>query len=130
MADQFDHVLANGHTFLAVTTGYYGSWIKATDPLTAIRRAAAADGCSSRRPIVVRCVYGKNDSLYVDDFGSISYSLESTVVPIGLFVVKPNSIKPLEKGQLNDKHESHDEWINKFNVELDAQRNAVKTKAA
>ena len=130
MADQFDQVLSNGHTFLAVTTGYYGSWSKATDPITAIRNAAATDGCSSSRPVVVRCVYAKNKGLYVDDCGSIGYSLEGTVVPIGLFLVKPNSIKPLKKGQLNDKHESHDEWINKFNVELNAQRNAVKTEAA
>lgn len=130
MADRFDHVLSNGHTFLAVTTGSYGSWAKATDPITAIRDAATTDGCSSSRPIVVRCVYAKNEDLYIDAFGGIGYSLDGTVVPIGLFVVKPNSIKPLKKGELNDKHESHDEWMNKFNVELDEQRNALNTEAA
>ena len=34
-----DHVLSNGTTFLAITAGMYGSWAKATDPITAIKNA-------------------------------------------------------------------------------------------
>jgi hypothetical protein len=39
-----DHVLSNGYTFIAVTAGNYGSWAKATDPMTAIRSAADENG--------------------------------------------------------------------------------------
>lgn len=122
MSSKLDHVLSNGYTFLAVTTGHYGSWAKATDPVTAIRNAAMEAGCSSRTAVVVRCVYGESENLYVDCLGSICYSLESSTMPIGLFIVTPNSIKPLPKGKLNDKHESHDEWMGKFNDDLERQR--------
>lgn len=128
---KLDHVLGNGCTYMAVTTGYYGSWAKATDPITAIRNAANADGCSGKRPVVVRCVYGLNEDLSVDEMGAISYSLLSHTVPIGLFIVTPTTIKPLKKGKLNDKHESHEEWVDNFNKDQERQKaNLEKRQAA
>ena len=45
---KLDHVLSNGYTFIAVTAGHYGSWAKATDPMTAIRNAAAGWASNTR----------------------------------------------------------------------------------
>ena len=46
MTDTKDWVLPNGGTFLASTAGIYGSWAKATDPVTAARDAAKANSSS------------------------------------------------------------------------------------
>lgn len=121
-----DHVLDNGYTFMAVTCAVPGSWAKATDPITAIRNAALEYGIGSgRKPVVVRCLYGKSEDLWIDHYGSIGYSLESTVTPVGLFAVTQTSIKPLKRGQFGRDHEGHLEWINRFNAEQAEQSKRV-----
>jgi len=45
-----EHVLSNGYTFLAVTAGQYGTWARATDPMTAIRNAAEEIGLFTVTP--------------------------------------------------------------------------------
>jgi hypothetical protein len=116
MSDKYAHTLSNGYTFLAVTSGIYGSWAKATDPLTAVRNAAKAAGSS--KPVAVRCYFGANESTWVDDFGSVHFSKDSGITPIGFFVVKNSSVKPLAKGEFNENHDSHEEWMERSFKEL------------
>lgn len=111
--EKLDHVLSNGYTFLAVTLGYYGSWAKATDPLTAIRNAADENGYGDSKKVPVMCMYGKNGSIYCGAGGGIHWENDAIPTPIGLFTVTPKSITPMKKGDINDSHESCEEWIEK-----------------
>lgn len=103
-----DHVLPNGYTFLAVTTGPYGSWAKATDPITAIKNAAASNGSSIKA--AVQCWFGPSDKMRCGFMGGISWE-EVAPVPIGLFLVSKSSIKPLPKGTFNNDHQDHDQFM-------------------
>jgi len=111
MAAKHEHTLSNGFTYLAVTAGHYGSWAKATDPLTAIQNAANENGYGEKNKVLVMCVYGKNGSVYCGNGGGIVWENDETPTPIGLFTVNPRGITPTKKGDLNDKHESCVEWI-------------------
>ena len=89
-----DWVLPNGFTYIASTAGYYGSWAKALDPLTAARKAANYNGSSY--PHFVSVWYGPDETSHVTDMGGLSYASESAdkMVPVGFFEVRKNSIKP------------------------------------
>lgn len=89
---KLDHVLSNGYTFLAVTAGQYGTWAKATDPLTAIRNAAAENGYGGTNKVVVMCVYGKSDSIRCGVMGGIHWDEGGEPTPIGMFTVTPKAI--------------------------------------
>lgn len=108
MSDTDDHVLPNGFTFLASTAGYYGSWAKATDPITAIRMAHRHKG-GKKNPIYV--VYGENEELYVDNMGGFRWDRKTPPTPIGLFTVTERSIKPMEAGDFGDEHPNCLAWM-------------------
>lgn len=127
MSEKLDHALSNGYTFLAVTGGYYGSWAKATDPLTAIRNAANELGYGDKKKAVVMCVYGKNGSVYCGSGGGIAWEDDQAPTPIGLFTVTPTSIKPTKRGDLNPEHESCEEWIEQVLKDIEDSR---RTEAA
>lgn len=112
-----DHILSNGYTFLAITTGGYGTWAKATDPLTAIRNAAANNGYGPKGKVAIQVWYGKNDSLGIGHYGGITWQ-DHAPTPIGLFLVTKTSIKPMPKGAFNDKHEDCAGWMNSNLAEL------------
>ena len=129
---KLDQVLSNGYTFLAVTLGSYGSWAKATDPLTAIRNAADEHGYSrygegDKKKVPVMCMYGKNGSIYCGAGGAIYWENDATPTPIGLFTVTPKTITPMKKGDINDSHETCEEWIEKA---LNDIAESQKTEAA
>lgn len=108
-----EHVLSNGYTFLAVTAGQYGTWARATDPMTAIRNAAEENGYGNDGKILVMCVYGKNGSVGCGSVGGIYWEEGAEPTPIGLFTVTPKSITPTKKGDANKTHENCEEWIEK-----------------
>jgi|TARA_Y100000385_G_scaffold255463_1_gene281097 hypothetical protein len=108
MSETQDHVLPNGYTFLASTAGLYGTWAKASNPITAIKNAHKHDG-GDKIPIYV--VYGKDDELYVSDFGGYNWQTENPPTPIGIFTVTSRSIRPVKKGDFNDKHADCLEWM-------------------
>ena len=110
MKSKKDHVLSNGYTFLAVTTGHYGAWAKATDPLTAIRNAADNNGYGSEGKVAVQCWFGLNDKMQCGSMGGIQYQ-HIAPTPIGMFLVSKSSIKPMPKGAFNEKHQDHNEWM-------------------
>ena len=85
-----DWVLPNGFTFIASTAGFYGSWAKATAPVTAARKAARVE------KNFVSVWYGPDKTSHVNDMGGLSYASESAdkMVPVGCFEVGKNSIKP------------------------------------
>jgi hypothetical protein len=125
--DKLDHVLSNGYTFLAVTTGYYGSWAKATDPMTAIRNAADEAGYGDKKKVAVMCVYGKHGSVYCGAGGGIMWEDDQAPTPIGLFTVTPKAITATKKGDINDLHEDCVEWIEKVLSDIEESR---RTEAA
>jgi len=106
-----DHVLSNGYTYLAVTAGHYGSWAKATDPMTAIRNAADEAGVGELGKILVMCVYAKNGSVRCGSMGGIYWDEGAEPVPVGLFTVTPRSITATKKGDVRGVHEDCAEWI-------------------
>jgi|TARA_R110000824_G_scaffold7984_1_gene36445 hypothetical protein len=108
MSDTQDHILPNGCTFLASTAGQYGTWAKATDPITAIRNAFKHDG-GTKRPIYV--VYGKSDDLNVSDYGGYNWQADNPPTPIGMFTVTKSTIRPVKKGDFNKDHEDCLEWM-------------------
>ena len=108
MSETSNHVLPNGFTFLAMTSGYSGSWAKATDPVTAIRNAHSANGGKKNAVIVI---YGKNDELYVAGLGGYNWQRENPPTPIGIFTVTDRSIKPLAKGDFNESHKDCLGWM-------------------
>lgn len=89
---KLDHVLSNGYTFIAVTTGHYGSWAKATDPMTAIRSAADENGYGEENKVTVMCMYGKSDSIRCGSFGGFHWDEGANPVPVGMFTVTPKAI--------------------------------------
>jgi len=97
-----DWVLPNGFTYIASTAGFYGSWAKATDPVTAARNAARG------KKNFVSVWYGPDETSHVTDMGGLSYASESAdkMVPVGFFEVGKNSIKPSK-----DKRCTHLEFI-------------------
>lgn len=103
-----DHVLPNGYTFLAITTGPYGSWSKATDPITAIKNAA--NNLGSFDKVAVHCWFGPSDKMRCSKFGGLDWE-EVAPTPIGLFLVTKSSIKPLPKGTFNKEHKDHEEFM-------------------
>ena len=103
-----DHVLPNGYTFMAITTGYQGTWAKATDPVTAARNAAKAYSPSAK--IAVQVFYGKSDDMKCAHSGGILWT-DTPPIAIGLFLVSKTIIKPMPKGAFNADHQSHDEWM-------------------
>ena len=108
MSETSNHVLPNGYTFLAVTSGFYGSWAKATDPVTAIRNAHR-DAGGKKNAIYV--IHGKNDKLTVSDFGGYSWQSETPPTPIGIFTVTDRSIKPVAKGDFSEDHDDCLGWM-------------------
>jgi len=124
MSDTQDHILPNGCTFLASTAGQYGTWAKATDPITAIKNAHDHDG-SDKVPIYV--VYGKDEEIYVSDFGGYNWKADNPPTPIGMFTVTKSSIRPVKKGDFNDDHEDCLEWIksNLKDIEKWSEKNEV-----
>lgn len=108
--ERLEHVLSNGFTFLAVTTGFYGSWAKARDPITAARNAANANGYGPNGKVAVQVWYGKSGELYCTQGGSASWEGDPPT-PIGLFLVTERNIKPMPKGHFDNGHEDHDEWM-------------------
>ena len=108
-----DWVLPNGFTFIASTAGYYGSWAKALDPLTAVRNAARDN--SNSYPQFVSVWYGPDETSHVTEMGGLSYAMESAdkMVAVGFFEVGKNSIKPSK-----DKRCTHlefvEEWLRYF----------------
>ena len=101
-----DWVLPNGFTFIASTAGYYGSWAKALDPLTAVRNAARDN--SNSYPQFVSVWYGPDETSHVTEMGGLSYAMESAdkMVAVGFFEVGKNSIKPSK-----DKRCTHLEFV-------------------
>lgn len=124
---KLEHVLDNGYTFLAVTSGMYGYWAKAKDPITAAMNAAANAGDKEH---IVRVIYAKNETAWVDDFGSITYSLAEPPVAIGLWIVKWTSRgRTVRPATDKDKSKtSSDQWVNDFNSDLAEQ--VAEMKAA
>ena len=116
MAAKYSHELENGYTFLATTLGSPGGWAKATDPITAVKNAVENDPYRNRdsKGNPAQCLLGKNGEFWVDEIdGSISWNLNYPPTPIGLFLVtKGGSVKPMPKNHFNNKHDSHEEWIN------------------
>ena len=108
MSETTKHVVPNGYTFLASTAGQYSTWAKATDPITAIRNAHKHDG-SHKVPIYV--VYGKDEEIYVSDFGGYNWQAENPPTPIGIFTVTSRSIRPVKKGDFNKDHVGCLEWM-------------------
>ena len=108
-----DWVLPNGFTFIASTAGYYGSWAKALDPLTAVRNAARDN--SSSYPQFVSVWYGPDETSHVTEMGGLSYASESAdkMVPVGFFEVGKNSIK-LSKDKRCTHLEFVEEWLRYF----------------
>ena len=89
---KLDHVLSNGYTYLAVTAGHYGSWAKATDPMTAIRSAANENGYGEANKVTVMCMYGKSGALRCGSFGGFQWDEDANPTPIGMFTVTPKAI--------------------------------------
>jgi len=113
MTDTPKHVLPNGYTFLAITAGAYGTWAKATDPITAIRDAYDHSGTKKEAIMVM---YGKSDELHVGDFGGFEYLLKNPPTPIGFFTVTKTKIKAMDKGDFKEVSEDHSdclEWTTK-----------------
>lgn len=108
MSESNDHVLPNGFTFLAASTGLYGSWAKGIDPITAIKDVFEnTDGAKN----AIWVVYGKNDELKINDYGGFSWHNENPPVAIGLFTVTNKSIKPTATGDFNETHGDCREWM-------------------
>lgn len=116
------HILSNGCTFMAITTGHYGSWAKATDPITAARNAANANGYGSAGKVAVQVFYGKSGDMQCGLTGGVFWN-EAPPTPIGLFLVsKTGAVKPMPKGAFNSDHESHDEWMSSMITQIESHR--------
>lgn len=124
-----DHILSNGCTFMAITTGHYGAWAKATDPITAARNAADNNGYGSAGKVAVQVFFGKSDDMRCSLVGGIMWN-DAPPIPIGLFLVSPTRIKPMPKGEFNDHHESHDEWMASMIEQTETHRADLENNAA
>ena len=81
MTKEKKHVLPNGYTFLAVSSGSYGYWEKATDPITAIRNCYSRT--SRRNPEPIYVIYGKDSELIVNEMGGYGYDVKNLPVACG-----------------------------------------------
>jgi len=117
--DDNEHVLPNGCTFLASTAEQQGYWAKATDPITAIKNAFKHGG-GKRKPVYV--VYGKNEDLHISDYGGYNWQAENPPTPIGMFTVTKSSIKPVKKGDFNEKHDDCVGWMKSNMKEIEEER--------
>jgi len=104
-----DWVLPNGFTYIASTAGWYGSWAKATDPVTAARKASRGE------KNFVSVWYGPDETTHVNEMGGLSYAPESAdkMVAVGFFEVGKNSIKP-SKDDRYTHLEFVEEWLRYF----------------
>jgi len=111
-----DVTLKDGSTFLAKTLGSHGSWAKAKDPITALKKCFDAEGKPKKCPIVV--VKGQHDELTVSGWGSITWNQKNDPTPIGAFTVTSRSIKPMAKGDFDEFTDS-EVWTNDFQKDVD-----------
>lgn len=137
-----DHVLPNGYTFLAIAGGYYGSWAKAHDPITAIKQVYKAEGGQVKR--LVKVIYGKDDELHCTDMGAFQWEHGNPPTPIGLFTVTSRSIKPAECDETDPAlrqvyKADHLGWMNGVQQDIEWQekhhqerleKEAVRTRVA
>lgn len=125
MAGKYDHELENGFTFLASTLGCPGGWAKATDPITAVKKAVENDPYrnTGSKGNPAQCLFGKNGDFWIDEMdGSVTWKLSNPPIPVGLFLVtKGGSVKPMPKNHFNDKHDSHEEWMEKMLKDIQTQ---------
>ncbi len=103
MTDTKDWVLPNGFTYIASTAGWYGSWAKATDPVTAARNAAK--DASSSYPQFVSIWYAPDETTNVNEMGGLSWMSETAdkIVPIGFFQMSKSSMKPSQDSRLTNQ---------------------------
>lgn len=103
MTDTKDWVLPNGFTYIASTAGWYGSWAKATDPVTAARNAAK--DASSSYPQFVSVWYAPDKTTNVNEMGGLSWMSETAdkIVPIGFFQMSKSSMKPSQDPRLTSQ---------------------------
>lgn len=113
MSEVKDGVLPNGHTFLAIVTGYvHFAWAKAADPVTAIRNAYKHhEGSENKIPIY--CIYGKDDEIFATELAGYEYKTSNPPIPIGIFTVTKSSIRAVKKGDFNNEHDDCFEWTTK-----------------
>ena len=109
MSHDREYVLPNGYTFLAATGNCPGYWAKATDPITAIRECYNYG--SRRDGIAIYVLFGKNEELSVSDYGGYNYHIDNPPTPLGIFYVTSRSIRPIKKGDINDKHDDCLGWM-------------------
>ena len=107
----FEHVQPNGMTFLAVCSDLGSSWAKARDPISAIRDAYNISG--RMEPTAIRCIYGKNDEIFSNEWGSIEWKADNPPIPVGFFKVTKNGIKPLTAHckAFPDNSQTCEDWI-------------------
>ena len=64
---------------------------------------------SDKVPIYV--VYGKDEEIYVSDFGGYNWKTENPPTPIGIFTVTSRTIRPVKKNDFNKDHADCLEWM-------------------
>ena len=107
MTDTKEWVLPNGFTFIASTAGDYGTWAKATDPVTAARDAAKRN--SNNYPQFVCVWYAPDSKANVNEFsGDLNYATEDAdkIVPIGFYELTKTTMKPS-----TDERLTHEDWM-------------------
>ncbi len=119
MTNTKDWVLPNGGTFIACTAGAYGSWAKATDPITAARDAATS--CSSQYPQFVQVWYCPTNRTSVGGMGNLSWYSEDAdkIIPIGFFKLTRSSMKPSKDERLTHEQFQKD-WCNQLRMSHEA----------
>ena len=118
MTDTKEWVLPNGFTYIASTAGWYGSWAKATDPVTAARKAAR--DASSSYPQFVSIWYAPDETTNVNEMGGLSWMSETAdrIIPIGFFQMSKNSMKVSKDSRLTN-HEFVTEQFGQFRKSYD-----------
>ena len=119
MTDSKDWVLPNGGTFLACTAGSYGSWAKATDPVTAARDAARS--CSSNYPQFVQVWYCPTNRTSVAGLGNLSWYSEDAdkIVPIGFFKLTRSTMTASKDERLTHEDFQKD-WCHRLKMSHEA----------
>ena len=120
MTKQNKHTLPNGYTFLAVTSGSYGYWEKATDPITAIRNCYSRTSRRSPEPIYL--IYGKDSELKINELGGYGYDVKNLPVACGIFYVTSRTIRPVKKGDFNQDHSDCLQWQKEQIADHERQR--------
>lgn len=103
-----NYVLPNGTTFLAITAGLYGSWAKASDPVTAMKNAHKNAGGNKN---AVYVIHGVSDEIHCTQMGGYEWKNENPPTPLGIFTVTNRSIKALAKGDFHKDHGDCEEWM-------------------